>query len=296
MKKVIWTLVIFILFFIVFGLFTYQVDQTELAVRTRFGKILTVNNEPGLYFKTPFVDTILTRDKRIQLYDIPPESILTTDQKRLEVDTYVLWRINEPQLFIETMRTITSALTRLDDVVYSRLRDRFAELYIGDIISERRRRALQEITETAENSLSQYGIDILDVDVKRTDLPSANQQAVFDRMKSERNKEASLIRAEGERQAQDTRARAQKDAEIIIAAAEKTAEVLRGEGDAAALEIYAEAFSQDPDFYRFWRIMTAYKNSMKNGTSIVMGKDMEYLNEFYGGTASLDIAEIVEGD
>ncbi|HRW33639.1 MAG TPA: protease modulator HflC [Thermotogota bacterium] len=294
MKKVVWTLVVFILFFIVFALFTYQVDQAEVAVRTRFGKILTVNTEPGLYFKAPFIDTILTRDKRIQIYDIPPESILTTDQKRLEVDTYVLWRISEPQQFIETMKTITSALTRLDDVVYSTLRDKFAELYIGDIISERRRRTLQTITDTAEKTMNQYGIDILDVDVKRTDLPSANAQAVFDRMKSERNKEASLIRAEGERQAQDTRARAQKDADILIAEANKTAEVLRGEGDAQALEIYANAFSQDPDFYRFWRIMTAYKNSMKNGTSIVMGKDMEYLNEFYGGFTSLEIKQTKE--
>jgi len=294
MKKVVWTLVVFILFFIVFALFTYQVDQAEVAVRTRFGKILTVNTEPGLYFKAPFIDTILTRDKRIQIYDIPPESILTTDQKRLEVDTYVLWRISEPQQFIETMKTITSALTRLDDVVYSTLRDKFAELYIGDIISERRRRTLQIVTDTAEKTMNQYGIDILDVDVKRTDLPSANAQAVFDRMKSERNKEASLIRAEGERQAQDTRARAQKDADILIAEANKTAEVLRGEGDAQALEIYANAFSQDPDFYRFWRIMTAYKNSMKNGTSIVMGKDMEYLNEFYGGFTSLEIKQTKE--
>ncbi len=294
MKKVVWTLVIFILFFIVFALFTYQVDQAEVAVRTRFGKILTVNTEPGLYFKAPFIDTILTRDKRIQIYDIPPESILTTDQKRLEVDTYVLWRISEPQQFIETMKTITSALTRLDDVVYSTLRDKFAELYIGDIISERRRRTLQLITDTAEKTMSQYGIDILDVDVKRTDLPSANAQAVFDRMKSERSKEASLIRAEGERQAQDTRARAQKDADILIAEANKTAEVLRGEGDAQALEIYANAFSQDPDFYRFWRIMTAYRNSMKDGTSIVMGKDMEYLNEFYGGITSLEITQTKE--
>lgn len=296
MKKVIWTLVVFILFFIVFALFTYQVDQTELAVRTRFGKILAVNTEPGLYFKAPFVDTILTRDKRIQLYDIPPESILTTDQKRLEVDTYVLWRISEPQQFIETMRTITSAITRLDDVVYSTLRDNFAQLYIGDIISERRRKSLQLITDAAEKTLSQYGIEVLDVDVKRTDLPPANAQAVFERMKSERDKEAALIRAEGERQAQDTRARAQRDADILLAEAQKTAEVLRGEGDATALEIYANSFSQDPDFYRFWRIMTAYKNSMKKGTSIVMGKDMEYLNEFYGGTASLDIAEIKEGE
>jgi len=294
MKKVVWTLVVFILFFIVFALFTYQVDQAEVAVRTRFGKILTVNTEPGLYFKAPFIDTILTRDKRIQIYDIPPESILTTDQKRLEVDTYVLWRISEPQQFIETMKTITSALTRLDDVVYSTLRDKFAELYIGDIISERRRRTLQIVTDTAEKTMNQYGIDILDVDVKRTDLPSANAQAVFDRMKSERNKEASLIRAEGERQAQDTRARAQKDADILIAEANKTAEVLRGEGDAQALEIYANAFSQDPDFYRFWRIMTAYKNSMKSGTSIVMGKDMEYLNEFYGGITSLEIDKTKE--
>jgi membrane protease subunit HflC len=291
MKKIIWTVVIFVLFFICFNLFTYQVDQAEVAVKTQFGKITAINNEPGLYFKIPFIDSILRRDKRIQLYDIPPESILTTDKKRLEVDTFVLWRVSEPQLFIETMRTIDSALTRIDDVVYSTLRDKFAQLYIGDIISEKRRVSLQAITNTTEQSMLQYGIDVLNVDVKRTDLPETNAKAVFERMRSERNKEAALIRAEGEKEAQDTRAKAQKDSDIIMAEANKTAEVLKGEGDAQALEIYAQSFSVDPEFYRFWRMLTAYKNSLKSGSSIVMGKGMNFLDEFYGGTETLKTSQ-----
>lgn len=291
MKKIIWTVVIFVLFFICFNLFTYQVDQTEVAVKTQFGKIISVNKEPGLYFKVPFIDIVLRRDKRIQLYDIPPESILTTDKKRLEVDTFVLWRVSEPQQFIETMRTIDSALTRIDDVVYSTLRDKFARLYIGDIISEKRRASLTEITKTTEDSMTQYGIDVLDVDVKRTDLPDTNAKAVFERMRSERNKEAALIRAEGEKEARDTRARAQKDSDIILAEANKTAEVLRGEGDAQALEIYAKSFSADPDFYRFWRMLSAYENSLKEGSSIVMGEGMNFLKEFYGGTSVLETTQ-----
>jgi len=291
MKKIIWTVVIFVLFFVCFNLFTYQVDQTEVAVKTQFGKIIAVNKEPGLYFKVPFIDSIMRRDKRIQLYDIPPESILTTDKKRLEVDTYVLWRISEPQQFIETMRTIDSALTRIDDVVYSTLRDKFATLYIGDIISEKRRVSLQTITSVTEESMTQYGIDVLDVGVKRTDLPDTNAKAVFERMRSERQKEAALIRAEGEMEARDTRAKAQKDSDIIRAEANKTAEVLKGEGDAQALEIYAKSFTADPEFYRFWRMLTAYKNSFKTGSSIVMGKGMNFLDEFYGGTSVLEATQ-----
>jgi len=288
MKKLIWTIAIFILFFIVFSLVTYQVDETQVALRSRFCKIVETNPDPGLYYKVPFIDKILIRDSRLQLYDIPAENILTTDKKRLEVDTYVLWRISEPKQFVETLRTLRSAVTRIDDVVYSLIRDKFANIYIVDIISERRRATLNNITNTAEETLSDYGIEIIDVDVKRTDLPKANAQAVFDRMKSERKKEANLIRAEGERAAQDIRARAQKDADIIKAEANKTAEELRGEGDAEALAIYAKSFSQDPEFYRFWRILSAYENSFESGSSIVMGKDMQFLKEFYGGTQELE--------
>jgi membrane protease subunit HflC len=204
------------------------------------------------------------------------------------VDTFVLWRISEPQLFIETMSTINSALTRIDDVVYSTLRDKFARLFIGDIISEKRRVSLKEITKTTEESMSQYGIDVLDVDVKRTDLPDANAQAVFERMRSERSKEAALIRAEGEKEARNTRAKAQKDSDILLAEANKTAEVLKGQGDAKALEIYANSFSTDPEFYRFWRTLAAYETSFKSGSSIVMGEGMDFLKEFYEGTKVLE--------
>ncbi len=283
MKKLIWGIVIIVLFFICFALFTYSVDETKLAIRTRFGKIIEVNKEPGLYFKIPFIDQVETMERRIMLYDINPESILTATKKRLEVDNYVMWKIEDPQLFYETMRTLSGALTRIDDIVYSNLRDAFAKLEIGDIISEARRENLSNITVNTAANLAQFGLEIVDVNVKRTDLPEANANAVFERMQSERYKAATKIRAEGEKQAKDIMARAEKDSEIIMATAFKTAEEIRGTGDAEAIEIYANAFSKDPDFYKFWRVMSAYETSFVKNTSIVLGDGVQFLDELVGG-------------
>jgi len=283
MKKLIWGIVIIILFFVCFALFAYSVDETKLAIRTRFGKIVEINKEPGLYFKIPFVDQVNTLERRLMLYDISPESILTATKKRLEVDNYVMWKIDDPQSFYETMRTLSGALTRIDDIVYSNLRDTFAKLEIGDIISETRRKYLADITENTEDLLSQFGIQVKDVNVKRTDLPEANANAVFERMQSERYKAAAKIRAEGEKQSKDIMARAQKDSEIIMAQAFKSAEEIKGAGDAQAIEIYANAFSKDPDFYKFWRTMSAYETSFSSNTSLVIGEGVEFLDELIGG-------------
>jgi len=284
MKTLIISVIIFVLFFVVFALFTYSVDETEVAIKLRFGKILEVSDEAGLHFKVPFIDNIEKRDKRVMLYDISPESILTSDKKRLEVDSYVLWKISAAQKFIETMKSVVLAQTRIDDIVYSNLRDSFAKLLINDIISEQRIGYLDQITEVTNKSLELFGIKVIDVNVKRTDLPETNAKAVFERMKSERSKAAAAIRAEGEKQAKDIYAQADKEAEIILATAVKTSEDMKGLGDARALEIYASGYSKDPEFYRYWRILSAYETSLGSNTVLVLGKDMNFLKEFIGNT------------
>lgn len=284
MKTLVIGVAIFALFFILFALFTYSVDETEVAIKLRFGKILDVSENAGLHFKVPFVDNIEKRDKRVMLYDISPESILTSDKKRLEVDSYVLWKINEAQKFIETMNTVLLAQTRIDDIVYSNLRDSFAKLFINDIISEDRIENLLVITEKTDLSLGIFGIKVLDVNVKRTDLPETNAKAVFERMRSERSKAAAAIRAEGEKQAKDIYAKTDKEAEIILATAQKTAEDMKGIGDARALEIYAKSYSKDPEFYRFWRTLGAYETAFGSNTSLVLGKEMDFLKEFIRAT------------
>jgi membrane protease subunit HflC len=282
MKKLIIFVVSFILFFVVFSMVTYTVDETQAGIRIRFGRIMETHTEPGLYFKAPFVDQITYLDKRTQIYDINPDSILTTDRKRLEVDTYVLWRILEPRLFLESMKTQIAALARIDDIVYSNLRDAFAKLTIPDIISENRRGFLVEITQTADHILSPFGLLIQEVNVKRTDLPEVNAMAVFERMKTEREQEAALIRAEGEKEAQTIRAGADREASVILATAQRDAEEMRGIGEASALRIYAEVFSKDPEFYRFWRLMIAYQESFEKDLGILMSEDIPFLDAFFG--------------
>lgn len=282
MKKLIIFVVIFVLFFVVFTMITYTVDETQAGIRIRFGRIMETHTEPGLYFKAPFIDQITYLDKRTQIYDINPDSILTEDRKRLEVDTFVLWRIDDPRIFLESMRTKLAALSRIDDIVYSNLRDAFAKLTIPDIISESRREYLTDITVTADAVLSPFGLTVQEVNVKRTDLPEVNANAVFERMKTERQQEAALIRAEGEKESQTIRARADREASVILAMAQRDAEELRGIGEATALSIYAEVFSKNPDFYRFWRLMNAYQTSFDANTSILLSEDMRFLDELFG--------------
>jgi membrane protease subunit HflC len=260
----------------------FYVDETKQAIVLRFGKIVKVADKAGLYTKTPFVDKVVQFEKRLLLYDISPEVIITADQKRLKIDNYALWKISDPKRFYESLKNYNVALSRIDDIVYSNLRDTFAQHTLDEIISEKRLEFLSDVTRRTRETLKDFGIYVVDVRVKRTDLPEANAKAVFERMKSERYKTAAKIRAEGEKEARTIRAETDKQVRIIIAEAEKKAEEIKGEGDAEAVKIYAEVYGIDTEFYSFWRTLEAYKNSLKNDTVIVLDKDVEFVKQLLG--------------
>ena len=282
MTKWIILIVVIIVAAILLPSFFFVVDQTQFAVVTRFGDILNVVLEPGLNTKAPFIDSVKKFDKRIRTYDVPPERIYTKDKKTLLVDTYALWRISDPEEFIKKLKTIDLASTRIDAVVYSVVRNTFGKLNYEDIISEKRDEYLGNMSSDAEYEMKDYGIEIMEVRVLKTDLPDENRNSVFERMKSERNQEASLIRAEGERTAQEIRAGADKQVTILIADAEKTSDIIKGTGEASAVKIYADAFSVDEDFYEFQKTLEVYKKTLDDA-EYILGPQMDFLSDLIGG-------------
>jgi len=224
-------------------------------------------------------------EDRVLNYDIQPRDVLTSDQKRLIIDNYAIWRVGDPKQFIESTRgRLFNAQSRIDDIVYSDLRNILAKHTLDEIVSEKRLEYLQQVTELSRDKLGEFGIVLIDVRIKRADLPTEIEQAVFSRMRSERERIAAQLRAEGEEQAKQIRSSADKDKEIILADARKAAEKVMGEGDAQALETYANAYNQDPEFYRFWRTLESYKTALKDGTRIVLSSDSDYLEFLEGMT------------
>jgi membrane protease subunit HflC len=274
--------VVAILILVLLPSFFFTIDETELAVVLRFGEIRNSITEPGLYLKTPFVDTVRKFDKRLQIYDVDAERIYSRDKKTILMDTYALWKIVDPQKFIETMMSEQIALTRIDDVVYSNVRNAFGKLDFDDIISGQRKDVLDEITRLSARDMADFGLEIVAVRVKRADLPDENRNAVFNRMKSERIQEASLIRAEGDREARKLMAEADKQAQILIAEAQKEADIIIGTGDASALAIYAEAYNQDPSFYEFMKRLEVYEGTLIDG-KYILGPSMEFIDKLLRG-------------
>ncbi len=255
----------------------FIVDQTQYAIVLRFGQIRKIISEPGLYVRTPFIDNVVRLSKRYYIYDIPVEKIITLDKKTLLVDSYAIWRIYDPKKFLESVRTVSLALSRIDDAVYSGLRNTLAKLEFDDIVTGERQYLL-DITEFARKNLVEFGIEIRDVRIKHTDLPKENQQAVFERMKSERQSIAALIRAEGQKEAQKIRSEADKQATIIRAQAMSEAERIKGSGEASATRIYAEAFSKDYEFYKLLRTLESYKSIIPNSV-VIVGEDLSILEQ-----------------
>jgi membrane protease subunit HflC len=283
MKKVIIFAGVVVLLIIVYNLFTFTVDETKKAAVLRFGEIVKLAEKPGLYFKIPFVQRVTYLEDRVLNYDIQPRDVLTSDQKRLIIDNYAIWRVGDPKQFIEATRgRLLNAQSRIDDIVYSDLRNILAKHTLDEIVSEKRLEYLQQVTELSRDKLGEFGIVLIDVRIKRADLPTEIEQAVFSRMRSERERIAAQLRAEGEEQAKQIRSNADKDKEIILADARKGAEKVMGEGDAQALETYANAYNQDPEFYRFWRTLESYKIALKDGSRIVLSTDSDYLQFLEG--------------
>ncbi|HBT51285.1 MAG TPA: protease modulator HflC [Petrotoga sp.] len=277
-----WAVVIIIVFFgILFGTTAfYIVDQTQQAIILRFGNIVSIKTEPGIYVKTPFIDNVVKLEKRIMIYDIPVERVITSDRRTILADTYALWRIEDPQKFIETLRTVEVAMTRIDDIVYSHARDVIGNYTFPEVLSFQRVAILEDIKNRSEASLQDFGINVVDVRLKRTDLPQENTEAVYERMKSERYAMAAQLRAEGEREAQRMKAEADREASMIRSDAQKEAEIIRGTAEASALNIYSEAYSLDQDFYELQKITDIYKDSFNNSV-LVLPNDSPLLKLFY---------------
>jgi len=283
MKKLIIFAGVVVLLIIVYNLFTFTVDETKKAAVLRFGEIIKLADEPGLYFKIPFIQSVKYLEDRVLNYDIQPRDIFTSDQKRLVIDNYAIWRVGDPKLFIEATRgSLLNAQSRIDDIVYSDLRNILAKHTLNEIVSAKRLEYLQQVTELSRDKLGKFGIVLIDVRIKRADLPTAIEKAVFSRMRSERERIAAQLRAEGEEKAKQTTSSADKDKEIILADARKEAEKIMGEGDAQALETYANAYNQDPEFYRFWRTLESYKTALGAGSRIVLSTDSDYLKFLEG--------------
>ena len=274
MKKLIIALVI--LLSIVFFSTVFIVNVTEQVVILQFGKPIKTIKEPGLHFKLPIpLQNAVVFDNRLLEYDVPPEEILSKDKKSLIVDNYVRWKIVDPLLFLQTVQAIPTAITRLDDIVYSELRRELGIHEMSEIITENREIIMEQVTSNSKTATSPYGIEVVDVRIKRVDLPKENQKSIYARMEAERKRQANKFRSEGDEEKQKIHASTEKDKTIILANAYKEAQQIRGEGEATALEIYAKAFGADPDFYEFVRTLETYKKIIDGKTTLVLPADSD---------------------
>ncbi len=260
----------------------FVVDQTEQALVVQLGKPVRVIIKPGLNFRIPFLQEVTNFEKRILEYDAAPAEILTQDKKNLSVDNYSKWKITDPLLFYQTVRNIAGAQSRIDDIVYSQLRVELGIHSLLEILSETRADIMSKVTKHCNEAAKAYGIEILDVRIKRADLPTENERAVFGRMRAEREQQAKKYRSEGQEEAQKIRSEADKERTIILAEAYREAQESKGKGDAEAIRIYAEAFKQDPQFYAFSRTLEAYRSALKSDATLVMTPDSEFLSLLKG--------------
>ena len=264
-------MVFFILIAIV-GLSTvFTVDETRQVVILQFGEPVRIIKTPGLHFKLPAPLQVAQHfDDRLLEYDVAPEEILSKDKKSLIVDNYVRWRIVDPLLFLQTVQTEPIAKTRIDDIVYSELRRELGTHNMSEIITESREIIMEKVTRESATATKPYGIEVVDVRLKRVDLPQNNEQSIYRRMQAERIRQANKFRSEGEEESQKIKASTDKDKTIILANAYKEAEEVKGEGEAKAVDIYARAFSKDPDFYEFYRTLETYKIILDKKTTLVL--------------------------
>ena len=270
---------IFIIIF--FGLSTIIiVDETEQIVILQFGKPVRTLKEPGLNWKLPApLQTSNSFEKRLLEYDVPPEEILSKDKKSLIIDNYVRWRITDPLLFLQTVAAIPTAKTRLDDIVYSELRQELGTHDMVEIITENRELIMEKVTVASNEETSKYGIEVIDVRIRRVDLPQENEASIYARMEAERKRQANKFRSEGEEEAQKIRAATDRDKTVILADAYKTSQEIRGEGEAKALDIYASSFSKDPKFYEFIRTLETFEKVIDDKTTLVLPGDSKLFKE-----------------
>jgi modulator of FtsH protease HflC len=265
----------------------FIVSETEQAIVLQFGDPIRTIQTPGLSAKLPFLQNTVFFEKRILSSDALSQEYLTAGKKRLVVDHVTRWRITDPLLFFKAVRTETGARARLDDIVFSEIRRELATANFTDVVAQERENIMQHVAVSANEKASEYGIQVVDVRIKRADLPEEVEQSVFSRMRAERQRESSLFRAEGEEQANIIRSKADRDSTVILAEGYQQSQILRGEGEAEAIRIYAEALGQDMEFYAFSRRLDAYAQILKAGDSLVIPANADFFHYLEESSAPL---------
>lgn len=266
----------------IIGYFTlFTVIEIKNAIVLQFGDPKRVITSPGLNFKIPFIQNVIFVDNRILDIDAPAAEVIAADQKRLIVDAFVKFKIVDVLEFYKAFGNENVARSRISAVVNSRIRGVLGEEPLSAVLSDDRSKLMKQITSLVEAEVSNFGIEIVDVRIKRADLPEANSLAIFRRMQTEREREAKEFRAQGAEIAQRIRSTADKEVTIIKSQAEKTANIVRGEGDGMANKVFAEAFGQDPEFFAFYRAMQAYAEGLKSSdTTMILSPDSEFFKYF----------------
>ncbi len=260
---------------------TYIVYQSEQAIVLQFGEPIRVVREPGLKFKVPFVQNVVFYDARLLNLDPPAQEVVLNDKKRLDVDSFTRYKIIDPLKFYQTVRTENQARSKLAEIVNSSLRKVLGRITLTELLSEQRTQIMSDISNTVKKDAEAIGVSVADVRIRRADLPREVMQAINDRMKTERQRDAKEFRAKGQQQAQNIRATADKEATIIIAEAEKNAQITRGEGDQEAVRLWNRTVGQDVEFYDFYRSLDAYRKSLSdNETSLVLSPDSDFFKFF----------------
>lgn len=260
----------------------YTVHQTQQALVLQFGEPAAVVTEPGLHVKAPWpFQNVLYVDKRVLMLDLPTEEVIAQDRKRLVVDAYARWRITDPLRFYQTLSDEAVAQVRLQPILGSNVRRILGAQDFASVLSGERGKLMLDIRDGVNAETQNFGIEIVDVRIRRADLPPQNSDAIYRRMQQERVREANEYRAQGEQVSQEIRSKADRDATVILAEAQRQAEITRGEGDAEKNRIFADAFSRDADFFAFYRSMNAYQASLKgDNTTVILSPDSEFFRYF----------------
>lgn len=267
----------------------FFVIQTQQALVLRLGEPIRVVSEPGLQFKAPLIDSVVFIDKRILDLDNAAQEVIASDQKRIVVDAFARYRITDPLRFYQSVNNVDRANSQLSNMMNSAMRRVLGESTFIQVVRDERAGLMNRIRDLVNREAQSFGIAIVDVRIRRADLPDANSQAVFQRMQTERQREAAEIRATGAQQAQTIRARADRDVTVILAEATSKSEQIRGEGDGQRNAIFAAAFSRDPDFFSFYRSMQAYEAGLKQGeTRMLITPDSDFFRYFNDSSGRLD--------
>ncbi|MBR1125355.1 protease modulator HflC [Bradyrhizobium lablabi] len=263
----------------------FTVAQTEQVLLVRLGEPIRVVTEPGLNFKAPFIDSVISIDKRILDLENPSQEVIAADSRRLVVDAFARYRIKNALRFYQSVGSIQAANLQLTTLLNAALRRVLGEATLTQIVRDDREALMIKIRDQLDKEAEGYGIQVVDVRIRRADLPEANSQAVYQRMQTERQRQAAEFRAQGNQKAQETRAKADREATVIVADANSTAEQIRGAGDAERNRLFAEAYGKDPDFFAFYRSMSAYETGLRaNDTRFLLRPDSDFFRFF--GSAS----------